>query len=209
MRSCSPAIVATMSRIGPGPRAAELREERVGKTSGGGERRAVGVLEVLLDQVDEMAALEDEPAPAPQPECVVERRSVERDRDRGPPVDDDGITVVVLHVTPADVPGRSVILVDPPEAEWPGLRGDRLQPATQMDVCDRCVPVARRALRCVCDRGARTDRHGVETLVRVVEVRLLGQALGIQVDGTGARLAKPRRPSPIFATVIRSPVLFH
>ena len=100
--SCSAWIVATMSRIWP------VRARRSSASSGSGTPPAaaasgVGIGEVLLEDVGELAAGEHEAAAAAQAERIGRGRAVERHRDAGPPVDDDGLALGVFDLAAADV----------------------------------------------------------------------------------------------------------
>ncbi len=187
----------------PGPRASELGEQGIRQPTGGCEGRAVRMLEVLLDQVDQLAPVEDEPAAELEPEGVVEGCAVERDSHRSAPVDYDGVTAPVLDVPPPDVPGRSFVLVYPPEAQRSGFRCNGSQAAAQVDVRDGGVPVAGGPVRGVGDGGPGADGHLLETVVGVVQVSLLLVFHPVRIDGSGTRLVKPMfvAHSSIFARV--------
>ena len=100
--SCSAWIVATMSRIDP-VRAAQLGEQRVGHSARRRREHGVGVGEVFLEDVGELATGEGEAAPKPQAERVGGGRAVERDRDVGAPVDDDRFAVGIVDRPAPDV----------------------------------------------------------------------------------------------------------
>ena len=51
--------------------------------------------------------------------------------NRRPPIDDDGVRAGVLHVPPADAPGRAVLLVDAPEEQGPWAVGQQRHPLGQ------------------------------------------------------------------------------
>ncbi len=86
----------------------DLGEHGVGDTAR--DLTLVRIVEVLVEVCDQVAVVEREPSPERNAERVDRRRAVEGRGDRGPPVDDDRIVLVVLDVTAPDVP-----LVDAPE----------------------------------------------------------------------------------------------
>ena len=89
-------------RAGASP--AELRQQRVGQPAGGDERLGSGSWKSSSTMSASMPLVEDE-APSPvEPERIAERRPVEGDRDRRPPVHHDGIAAAVLDMTAPDVP---------------------------------------------------------------------------------------------------------
>ena len=69
--------------------AVELGQQGVGDPAGDG--RAIRVVEVLFEDVDQIGAGGREAAAHVETQRVVHRRPVERDRDRRPPVDHQGI----------------------------------------------------------------------------------------------------------------------
>ena len=64
----------------------------------------VRIVEMLVEVGDQVAVVEREASPERNAERVDRRRAVEGRGDRGPPVDDDGIVLVVLDVAAPDVP---------------------------------------------------------------------------------------------------------
>ena len=87
---------------------ADLGEHRIGDAAS--DLTLVGIVEVLVEVGDQVAVVEREPSPERNAERVDRRRAVEGRGDRGPPVDDDRVVLVVLDVAAPDVP-----LVDAPE----------------------------------------------------------------------------------------------
>ena len=107
MSSWSGWIVATMSRIGPGPRPLDLLDQdpagrRRGRRREPGGRPGAG-REVLVLVGGQLPAGEPEPAPEGQPHRLGGAGPVERPGHRGPPVDHDRPPVRIVHVPPADV----------------------------------------------------------------------------------------------------------
>jgi len=101
---------------------ADLRQHGVGDAAGDVGR--VGIVEVLVEVGAHLALVEREAAAQVDAERVGGGGAVEGRGDRGPPVDHDGVVLVVLDVATADVPllvARAVARVDPPE-ELAGAR---------------------------------------------------------------------------------------
>ena len=152
---------------GPGP--AELGEQRVGHAARTGER--VGIVEVLLEHVRELARREHEPAAPREAERVGEGRPVERCRNPRPPVDDDRRAAVVLDVAPADVPAVAPLLVDAAEAQHGGplLEGD--EPPLQLPFHRFGVGLVGGEDVLVGDLGGGPAPHRVETFLGEPEAR--------------------------------------
>ena len=183
----------------PGAGPPELGEHRVGHAARSGER--VRIVEVLVEDVLQVGAGEHEPAPQAQAERIGERRPVERRRDVGPPVDDDGRAVAVLDVAAPDVPtvafrsrrcGRS-------RARRPSPRGTRAAAAVATSPLPRPPrsPRARPRGRCG-PRSAAASRRG--TAPRTANGRARAPRPG------GAWRRKYRCPSGIGA---HFPLLLH
>jgi hypothetical protein len=111
-------------------------------------------------------------------------RGVERPGGRRLPVHDDGLPAFVVHPAPADVRRVGHCLdVDPAETE--PLLGLLERPETTGVPC-----VERLACDVVDHRVARMQErlpHTVETVVRVVEIRLLGGDVGVRHDAWAPR----------------------
>ena len=192
--SCSAWIVATMSRISP------VRARSSSASSGSGTPPPpspvdVGVAEVLVEESDELGPVEREAAAALDAHRVGPRRSVERDRHRGAPVDDDLVAVAVLDVAPADVEPVAPLLVEPTERERHRRLGQR--GVTALELLEQQRRVDARLLagpdlgELDVARGA--VAHRGEAAVRVVEVGLLGSHLGI---GGGGHMGHGRARAP-------------
>ena len=99
---------------------ADLGEHRVGNPAGDVGR--VRIIEMLVEVRRDFAGVEREPPPQRHAERVGAGGSVERRRDGRPPIDDDGIVLVVLDVPPAEVPPLGHPLLDGVDApeEVPG-----------------------------------------------------------------------------------------
>ena len=184
--SCSGWIVETMSRIGP----VRGRSISAARSEPAGEPRLLGLAQVLVLEGGEATAVDAEPAPQHDVHRLERRGPVERGRDRGAPVDDDGVARLVGDVPSADVEllGRPVGGVDVDAAEEEGRarvvlqRGDapRQHPAEHL-AGDR---VAR--LRRVERLGEPT--HPGQLLAGVVEVGLLPCEFGVEPRSRGSSL---------------------
>ena len=141
----------------------DLGEHGVGDAAGDVGR--VGVVEVLVEVGGELAIVEHEAPPQVDAERVGAGRPVERRGDRRPPVDDDGIVLVVLDVAATDVPvlrraARSVAGVDAPEEVTGAGRAEVLQRLLDRDLHVLGRELVGRALRVDRARGARSSGPG-------------------------------------------------
>ena len=199
-----------------GAGAAELGEQRIGHAArtGGG----VGIVEVFLEHVAELAAAEHEPAPQMQAERIGERRPVERGGDRGPPVDDHRRARRLLDVAAPDVPAVAVLVVDPAEAERAGVVVERVEPPLQLPLHRLGVGLVGGQHVLVGDPGGRAPAHLLEAflgepqaraLQRNVRVRHFGNAIGgekrpayfqvgIRPNGASRRDSSVLRPGGFF-----------
>ena len=176
-------------------------------------RRSVGIGQVLVEHRGDLAAIEAEP-PAPfEPARIDRRRSVERGRDRRPPIDHHGFAFAIFDMTSSDVPdvARSpylALLVDSPEAERATAGVDR-RPALRHrrrrhPSVDRlfCIggPLGR-----FMHRG-RTLAHRIEAPRRVIELILVAPIFGRCISpGHGSTVVRPGQVRCDKATAWRTP----
>ena len=162
--SCSAWIVATMSRIWP------VRARPSSASSGSGTPpgpdQGVGVVEVLVEDVVELAPGENEPPTQAEPERVGERRSVERCRDLGPPVDDHRRAVTVFDVAAPDVPALAGLFVDTAEAQGGGFVLEGGEPQLELPLHGLGVGLVRREHGFVRDSALGPVPHRLEILLR-------------------------------------------
>ncbi len=103
------------------PLAVEFGQQRVGDATA--DRRPVGIGEVLLDDVDEIGTLDQEPTAAVEAERVVDGGAVEGIDTGARQSTTSGSPTVILDVPAADVPAVGAV-VDAAEREGrPGRRG--------------------------------------------------------------------------------------
>ena len=95
----------------------ELGQEGITAPQPGGGGIVPDVAEEVVGHSHDSSAIDHDLAPTGQPQGVLGAGSIEGHGDGGPPVDDDRIRKGVFHVTPADAPGRAVLLVDATEEE--------------------------------------------------------------------------------------------
>ena len=91
---------------------ADFGEDRVGDATGNIAR--FGIVELLVEIGNQLAVAEGKAAAEIDAERVDCRCAVEGCRNRGTPVDDDGVMRIVFDVASADVP-FFVVLIDPTE----------------------------------------------------------------------------------------------
>ena len=190
----------------PGAGPAELGEQRIGHPARARER--VGIGEVLLEDVGELAAREHEPAPPLEPERVGERRPVERRRDAGPPVDDHRSAVAVFDVAPADVPALARFLVDPAEAQDRDVVVERREPALQLPAHRLGIGLVRGEDVFVGDLGRRPPAHGLEARLGELQARAFERDVRVRhwVQDT-ERPARPGRFSDDLAHLVHHPYI--
>ena len=104
-----------MSRIGP-TRGRSISASRMAEYSSAAGRAG----EVLVLVGREPPVLEAVAPPQSTPIGSVRRGAVERQADRGPPVDDHRLAARLGHVAPADVEALAVGVVEPPEEQRDG-----------------------------------------------------------------------------------------
>ena len=142
---------------------------------------AVGVVEVLVEQLDELAALDGEAAAAGQAERVGERGPVEGRGHAGPPVDDDGVAARRpprggARCTSAPPSSSSM---RPKHSGAADVEGGPVAPHGVLD--GGVVEVgAGRQLEAVDQAGGRGLHHR-QVVVGAVEVLLLGGEVGMHV----------------------------
>ena len=100
-----------------GPASADLGQQRIGDVCPRIDGPRSG--QVLVQDVNDLTALHQEPPPKRQTHGVGNRGPIERHRHRGPPVGHHRLPGVVFHMTAPDVARRRRRLVDTPEAQWP------------------------------------------------------------------------------------------
>ena len=166
----------------PGPRPLELGEDGVGQPAAA---RRVGIVEVLVEDVDEHLTIDAEASPAGQAHGVGVGGAVEGARDASAPVDDNGLAVGALHVAAPDVEVLAHLLVETAEAECRRRVGQRGQAPFEVPLDDHRVgrlldPGRRLSDR---ERARRVLAHGRQAGVRVVEVPLLRGEVGVRVHG--------------------------
>jgi hypothetical protein len=135
---------------------------------------------VLVEVGGELAVDDGESPPQSQPEVVLAGRAVERGRDRGAPVDDDGVVGGVFDVATTDVPAGAVELVDAAE-EVTGSGGRQVgERLFDGDFDVLLGEVVRGGV--VGHRGGEARDHLVAASPGPNEVGLLGGQVGEQVD---------------------------
>jgi hypothetical protein len=103
-----------------GARGADLGEHRIGDAGSGS--LVIGVVELLVEVRGQLAIRQREPATVCETERVSVRGSIERGRDRCPPIHHHRVVLVVLDVAATDVPAVARVLGDTTE-EIAGARG--------------------------------------------------------------------------------------
>ena len=114
---------------GTGP--LELGQEGVPAPEPGCAGIAPRIAEQVVSNGDDRTSVDHDLAPAGQSESVLAAGPVEGNGDGSPPVDDDRVRAGVFDVTPADAPGRAVLLVDAPEEQGPRAVGQQGHPSGQ------------------------------------------------------------------------------
>ena len=182
-----------------GARPLELREERVGDAAGHAAQHAVGVVEDLVEDVEQVMALDAEPAAALETERVLHCRSVEGHRHRRAPVDDDGVPLRRLDVAATDVERlRVLFFVDASEAEGEATHVELREPLAEMHRLRVSVDVATAR---VVERGAQdyagASLHGRQVVVGRDDVGLFGLEVRVDVTVGGRHRAAygTRRPA--------------
>ena len=185
----------------PGP--FELGQQGIAAAQAGGPGVTVAGSEEVVGDGDDGVAIDHDLPPPGQPQGILDACPIEGDSDGGPPVDHHGVGPIVLDVAPADVPRRTVLLVDAPEEQRARAVGEQRDPPRQCgDVIE--VGVARRdeireePLGPLSHRGER--RH------RPVEVVLLCGDLRIGDGRCGRHLAPGRVKAHANACAQNSPV---
>jgi len=115
----------------------ELGQQRVAATQPSRAGVLVSPIEEVIGNRDDRPSIHHDLAPSDEPQWFPGARPVEGDRDRCPPVHDDGVGLLVFDVTASDVPGGTGILVDPAEEEGPRALGqERHAPREGGDVIE-------------------------------------------------------------------------
>ena len=168
--------VAHLAGTGP----TQLGEQRVRDTAGSGHR--VGIGEVLVEEVLQLAAAEHVSTAALEPERVGERRPVEGRRHLGPPVNDHGRAVVVLHVAATDVPAITGLMVDAAETQRTGVVGKRGEPALELPLHGNRVGFVRGQDSLVGDLGRGPSSHRFEAALREPQTGALRRHIWVGHD---------------------------
>ena len=171
--------VAHLAGAGP----VELGQERVGDA--GGVVGAVGVVEVLVEQADELAVLEHEAAAEVEAQRVAEGGPVEGDGHPGAPVDHHRVAAVVLDVAAADVPLLAGLLVDAAEAQRSLGRLDGGLVATQLVPGGGGVDVGAGVDGEDVDQALHAGAHRLQVIVGAVEVALFVGQVGVHARAPG------------------------
>ncbi len=175
----------------------ELREQRVGNAPTTTRALGVRVGEVLVEEPDDLATIEREPAPLVDPHRVGPRRPVERHGDVGAPVHDDRVAPGILDVAPPDVEAITPFFVQATEGERDRRVSQRRQTAFQLleqqgRVRTGFLPGPDRP---ELDIARGSGAHRLQAGVRVVEIGLFGR--DFRRDLGHGRAASPRAsPGP-------------
>ncbi len=102
----------------PGPAPADFGQQRVGDVRPSFYGARVG--QVFVENVDDLARLDQEPPPAVEAHAVGDGGAVERDGDPGSPVGYQRLPVFGFYVAAADVPALRGGFVNAPEAQDAG-----------------------------------------------------------------------------------------
>ena len=172
-----------------GAAAVQLGQERVGDARGA--VGAVGVGEVLVEQLDQLTPLQGEAAATGEAEGVGEGGPVEGRGHAGPPVDDHGVAAGVLHVAAADVPPVAGVFIDAAEAQGAAdVEGGPVAPHRVLD--SGVVEVGTGGQLEAIGEAGRRGLHVGQVVVGAVEVLLFGGEIGMHgvlperpVDGSG------------------------
>ena len=170
--------VAHLSRARP----LQLGEEGVGQPAATGR---VGIVEMLVEDVDEHLTVDAEAPPAGQAHGVGVGGAVEGARDAGAPIDDDGLAGGALDMAAPDVEVVADLLVETAEAQRRRRVGERGQASLEVPLDDHRVGRLLHPGRGLADRerARRVLAHGRQAGVRVVEVPLLRGEVGMCVHG--------------------------
>ena len=156
----------------------------------------VGIVEVLVEQLDQRATLDGEAPPAGEAERVGEGGAVEGRGHAGSPVDHDRVATGVLHVTAPDVPALATVVVDAAEAQ--GAADVEGSPVAAHVVLHRgVVEVVLGGLLEAVGQAGRRGLHRLQMVMGAVEVLLFGGQVGMHVllPGNG-RPTLPGRAAP-------------
>ena len=184
---------------GPGP--LELGQQRVSAPQAGGAG-SLPAGEQVVGHGHDGAAVHHDLATTGEAERVLGTGPVEGDRHGRPPVHDNRIGPRVLHVAPADVPRRALLLVDASEQERAWAVGQERHPARQGgDV----VEIRGAGRDQVPEEALRPLPHGGQRLQGVVQVSLFRHDLGVR-RGRGCAHRRPNSPfMPEMAGAQKSP----
>ena len=162
-----------------GTRPFELGQQRVAAAQSGSREVRVDAGEEVVRHRDDPPTVDHYLAAAFQPEGVVGPGPVEGHGDRCTPVDDDGVTASILHVTAADVPRPVVVLlVDAPEEQRARALGQNGHPADQRGLV---VEVGVSGAAHILEQDLGPCPHVRQRIVGPIEIVLFGEELGIPV----------------------------
>ena len=169
--------VAQLAGAGP----LELSQQRIGHAAARGELGVIGVVEDLLEEVDEGLVVEHETPARVQLLRVGGGGPVERRSHGRPPVDHHRVAVCLLDVAASDVVHVADGLGDTPEAERSPTFRQRVQPATQVGLGLGGVGIAGPGRHVQAGLGALGARHHRrEAAVGVIELGLFGGHVGVR-----------------------------
>ena len=158
-----------------GARPLELGEQRVAATEPDLTRLDRVVVEHVVGKRDQLMVLDHQLATANEAHRVAGTGAVERLRDRRAPLDHHFGARFGFDVAPSDVPAVAVVLVDPPEQQRARRVPQRGDAAAERDLVVELLEAAR--LHDAIEDALRARPHRDERVVRVVDVRLLGDEL--------------------------------